>query len=133
MTIMKDVWMMPDRVVMNPLDWHALSTTRGSDGHLQFMDPTEAAQKRVLGLPVVFSPWMTRDQAKGTVGIGAFSTAAAIVDRRDVQLARTDAHDENFTKDVITIKASVRVAGLKFYDQAFRTITSFAGTSDAKS
>ena len=132
MQILKDTWMMPDRFVMDPLDFHSLSTTRGSDGHLQFMDPTEAAAKRVLGLPVVFSPYMNRAMTPGTVGIGAFSTAAALVDRRDVQLSRTDAHDANFTKDVITIKASVRVAGLKFYEKAFRTVTNFSGVSTPK-
>ena len=58
MTIMSNVWMMPDHVVMHPLDWHSLSTTRGTDGHLQFMEPAEVAQKRVLGLPVILSPYM---------------------------------------------------------------------------
>ena len=127
-TIMKDVWMMPDRVVMHPLDWHALSTTRDEDGRLQFMDPTEAAAQRVFGLPVVFSAHMNLASGnQGNVGLGAFGSAAAIVDRREVQIARTDAHDENFTKDVMTIKASVRVAAARFYDNAFYRITGFQG------
>ena len=129
MTIMQDVWMMPDRVVMTPLAWHSLSTARDNDGRLQFMDPTEAAALRVLGLPVVLSPFTseTKGNANTTVGIGAFSTAAALVDRRDVRIARTDAHDANFTKDVITIKASVRVANARYYAKAFRTVTDFGG------
>ena len=126
-TMMKEIWMMPDRVVMHPLDWHKLSTTRDTQGRLQFMDPTEAAAKRVLGLPVSFTPWMAEDASQGTVGLGAFASAAALIDRRDVQLSRTDAHDENFTKDVLTIKASVRVAAARFYDSAFRRVTNFEG------
>ena len=55
MKIMKDVWVIPDRVVMHPIDWHALSTT-ATDGRLQFMDPTEATKNGVRGLPEVFAP-----------------------------------------------------------------------------
>ena len=126
-TVMKDVWMMPDCVVMHPLDWHELSTTRDDQGRLQFMDPTEAAAQRIFGLPVVFTPWMKADLTQGNVGIGAFGTAALIADRRDVMLARTDAHDQNFTKDVMTIKANVRLAVARLYNQGFYRVTDFKG------
>ena len=128
-TIISDLWMMPDRIVMSPLAWDSLVTARDNDGRLQFMTEQAAAAKQVYGLPVVFSPYASATKAARdtTVAIGAFGTAGALVDRRDVLLARTDAHDENFTKDVVTIKASARVATARFYDKAFRLVTNFAG------
>ena len=125
--IVKDLWFMPDAVVMDPLAWSALSTARTSQGQLQFMDPTEAAQMRVLGLPVILSPYTAHTNPHQTVAVGAWARGAALVDRRDVTLSRTDSHSTRFVEDVVTIKGSVRIANARFYDKAFRTITAFDG------
>ena len=63
-TIMKDVWEMPDYIVMHPLDWHELTTARDRDGRLQFMHPTEAAMMRILGTPVILSPFCAQPQRR---------------------------------------------------------------------
>ena len=126
-TIMKDVWEMPDFIVMHPLDWHEITTARDDDGNLQFMHPTEAALMRILGIPVILSPFTAPNAAQGNVCLGAFRMNAALVDRRDLTIARTNVHDANFTKDVITIKGSVRAAVARFRDKAFAKVTSFNG------
>ena len=131
--IITDTWLMPDCVVMSPMAWNSLSTARDNDGRLQMLDPQEVMQKQINGLPVKLSPHVgatvaTRDS---TVAIGAFSTAGMLVDRQDVMLSRTDSHDANYTKDVITIKATVRVASARLYDKAFRTVTAFGGRKAA--
>ena len=75
------------------------------------------------GLPVVPST----EISAGTVLVGVFGGGQAIhiVARQGMEVAMSDSHDENFVKDILVMKATVRM-GLPIYRAtAFAKITNF--------
>ena len=126
-TIMKDVWSPVDFIIMHPLDWHSYITATDDENRPLVLDKDERKDKTILGVPVLESVNMTQDASQGTVFVGAFRMNSNILDRQQVSVARTDAHDENFIKDVVVVKAGVRMAVLKKRNNAFYSITAFSG------
>lgn len=108
--IMGDLWAagyMPDGIIMNPSDWATIETelltTNAGQTKLSYSD---GGTPRLWGVPVIQSVGMTADN----VAVGAFAQAYTIHNREGVIVDMSDSDDDNFTKNLITIRAERRLA-----------------------
>jgi HK97 family phage major capsid protein len=96
----------PSAMVLNPTDMAKIELTKDSYGRYIVGDPQTGMQvKFVWGLPVVESDSI----AVGTFLIGAFNTAADLIDRQQVSIEISFEHDTNFTKNMATILCEERI------------------------
>ncbi len=107
-------------VVMNPVDWFAVASTRaeGGDGQYILGSPRDPSPAGLWGVPVVVSPSMPAGQA-----LVMDTSITALLDRQQVsvQLSRHDS--DNFRRNLVTILAELR-AGLALYaPSATRLVT----------
>lgn len=97
----------PDAILLNPADWatmeNELLTVQA--GKIPF-DYTNGGQARIWGLPIVQSVGVTAD----TFAVGAFRQACTIHNREGVVVAMSESDDDNFTKNLITLRAERRLA-----------------------
>jgi len=108
--IMADSWAAgypSDAILLNPVDWAQIEidllTTAGGQTLLRY---DEAGQPRLWGLPVIQSVGMTAD----TVAVGAFGQAYTVYNRSGVIVELSDSDSDNFTKNLVTIRAERRLA-----------------------
>lgn len=107
-------------VVMNPVDWFAVASTRAESGGGQYIlgSPRDPSPAGLWGVPVVVSPSMPAGQA-----LVMDTSITALLDRQQVsvQLSRHDS--DNFRRNLVTILAELR-AGLALYaPSATRLVT----------
>ena len=129
--IQKDSFLNPDAILMHPSDWYQVITetsavtTSGSHNPL-FVgagDFGSSVAATLWGLPVV----PTTQLSAGTALVGVFGGGQAchLVARQGMEVSMSDSHDANFVKDIVVMKASVRI-GLPIYRaSAFCSITNF--------
>jgi HK97 family phage major capsid protein len=96
-----------DAVLMNPADWatielEMLTTAAGQT----LYSVTDGGQPRLFGVPVVQSVGMTADY----VAVGSFRQAYMIHNREGVVVDMSESDSDNFTKNLITIRAERRLA-----------------------
>jgi len=99
---------MPDAILLNPFDWAGLEIellTTASSGVARF-NVNDAGQPMLFGVPIVQSLGVTAD----SVLIGAFGQAATIHNRQDVMVELSESDSDNFTKNLITVRAERRLA-----------------------
>lgn len=108
-----------DGIAANPNDWQDIRLTRTVDGIYILGNPDATADKRLFGLPVVTSTYMTEN----TILVGAFQTYSALHMRQDVEIKVSDSHDTNFTKGIQTLRATMRAALVVYRDAAFCEVT----------
>lgn len=108
--MMADCWAagyMPDGILLNPADWatieNELMTTAAGQARVTY---TESGTPRLFGVPVIQSVGITADN----VAVGAFGQAYTIHNREGVVVDMSDSDDDNFTKNLITIRAERRLA-----------------------
>jgi len=132
--IQKDSFLNPDAIIMHPSDWYQVVTevadTSGTSGagftqtQPLFIGAGQfggAVGQSLWGLPVVLDT--TRPAGTAVVGVFGGGQAIHIVARQGMEIAMSDSHDANFTKDIIVMKATVRL-GLPIYRaSAFCSIT----------
>ena len=129
--IQKDAFMNPDAIVMHPSDWYQVVTEVNAVTTSGALNPLfvgagsfgDAVTPRLWGVPVVSST----ETSAGDCLVGVFGGGQAIhiVARQGMEVAMSDSHDENFVKDIIVMKATVRM-GLPIYRAtAFAKITNF--------
>tara|TARA_R100000655_G_scaffold21147_1_gene43439 strand:+ start:3338 stop:4585 length:1248 start_codon:yes stop_codon:yes gene_type:complete len=129
--IQKDAFMNPDAIVMHPSDWYQVVTEVNAVTTSGALNPlfvgagnfNDAVRPSIWGVPVVVSTETTAgDCIVGTFGGGQ---AIHIVARQGMEVAMSDSHDENFVKDIVVMKATVRM-GLPIYRAtAFAKISNF--------
>ena len=129
--IQKDAFMNPDAIIMHPSDWYQVVTEVNAVTTSGALNPlfvgagnfNDAVRPSIWGVPVVVSTETTaRDCIVGTFGGGQ---AIHIVARQGMEVAMSDSHDENFVKDIVVMKATVRM-GLPIYRAtAFAKISNF--------
>jgi HK97 family phage major capsid protein len=102
-------------IVLNPTDWADIETLKDSNGRYLFGDPGNSLQPNMWRLPVVD----TNAMPAGHFMVGAFNLSAQVFDREDanVQVSTEDA--DNFTKNLVTIRAEERLALAVFRPQSF--------------
>lgn len=97
----------PDAIVLNPADWATIEIDLFTTAAGQMLRSVSAAGEAMLfGRRVVSSVGMTAD----TVAVGAFGDHGTIYDREGVVVEMSDSDSDNFTKNLITLRAERRLA-----------------------
>lgn len=104
---------MADVIFLNPVDCAAIDLIEATDGQFVGANPRIQNIKTLWGLPVVETNAMTA----GKFLVGALGIAAQFSSRRNTIVEVSDSHNDNFTKDMATIKATARAA-LEIYRPA---------------
>jgi len=96
-----------DGILLNPADWAAIEIDLMTTAAGQTLySVTDNGQPRLFGVPVIQSVGMTADN----VAVGAFAQAYMIHNREGVVVEMSDSDSDNFTKNLITIRAERRLA-----------------------
>lgn len=97
----------PDAIVLNPADWATIEIELFTTAAGQTLYNVNAqGQAFLFGLPVIQAIGMAAD----TFQIGRFSEAYTIYNREGVVVEMSDSDSDNFTKNLITIRAERRLA-----------------------
>lgn len=105
--------------VLNPTDWTKIEMLKDGMGRYIIGDPQGTVAPRLWGLPVVASLALTAN----TFLTGAFKQAAQIFDRMTVELLISTENNDDFEKNMITIRAEERLAFVVKRPGAFVTGT----------
>lgn len=117
----------PSAFVIHPTDLTKIETTKDTTGLYIVGDPKTGTEvKFIWGLPVVESDSITA----GTFLVGAFNTAAYLMDRQAVSVEISYEHSDNFTKNLASILAEERI-GLAITKATAFITGSLATTSPA--
>lgn len=97
-----------DAVVINPTDWFTLRTAKASGTGEYFGGGFFGAQNvpNLWGIPVCVS---TAVAAK-TIVVGAFKTCGSVVSNGGVSVEATNTNEDDFVKNLMTIRAEERLA-----------------------
>jgi HK97 family phage major capsid protein len=96
-----------DAVVLNPADWATIEIELFTTAAGQTLySVNEAGQARLFGVPVIQAIGMAAD----TFQVGRFSEAYMLYNREGVVVEMSDSDSDNFTKNLITLRAERRLA-----------------------
>lgn len=101
-------------IILNPIDWHKMTLLKDKNGNYLFGGPQTFASRILWGLPVID----TDSQAKGTFTVGAFSLASQIFDRMLSEFKIAEQNEDDFTKNMLTIRSESRLALVHYRPQA---------------
>lgn len=98
---------LPDAIVLNPADWATIEIDlfTVAAGKVLY-DVNENGVPRLFGRRVVTSVGMTADN----LAVGAFGDHGTIYEREGVVVEMSDSDSDNFTKNLITLRAERRLA-----------------------
>ncbi|EOC0702516.1 phage major capsid protein [Salmonella enterica subsp. enterica serovar Kokomlemle] len=103
--------------VLNPIDWAAIELTKDGEGRYIIAQPVNGSVARLWGLPVV----ETQAMAQNNFLTGAFSMAAQIFDRMEIEVLLSTENEDDFVKNMVTIRAEERLALAVYRPEAFVT------------
>ena len=94
-------------ILLNPADWATMETEllTTAAGQVPFRYD-DGGRPLLFGIPVVQSAGVTAD----LFAVGAFSQAGTIYNREGVVVELSDSDSDNFTKNLVTIRAERRLA-----------------------
>lgn len=96
-----------EAILLNPVDFAAIEIDMFTSAAGQSLFSVDAGgNQRLFGIPVVQSVGVTAD----TVAVGAFSQAYTVYNREGVTVELSESDSDNFTKNLITIRAERRLA-----------------------
>lgn len=97
----------PNAIVLHPAEWATIETEIITTAAGQVPYSVNAQGVSMLfGVPVVRAVGMSAD----TVAVGDFSSAGTIYNREGVVVEMSDSDSDNFTKNLITLRAERRLA-----------------------
>ena len=98
----------PTAIILNPADWGAIERTKvgASDDRYVIGDPRSQMGPVLWGLPVV----VTNSMTAGKVLVAAFDIAFQVWQREGVIVEMTESNEDDFEKNLITIRAEERLA-----------------------
>jgi HK97 family phage major capsid protein len=102
-------------IVLNPIDWASIETLKDANGRYIFGNPGAATAPQMWGLPVVD----TNAMPAGHFMVGAFAMAAQVFDREDANVQVSTEDQDNFIKNMVTIRAEERLAMAVYRPQSF--------------
>ena len=102
-------------IVLHPADWAAIELLKDSTGAYIFANPQSLAQPGLWGRPVVNTPAMTVDNFL----VGAFQLGAQVFDREDANVVIATQNEDDFVKNMITIRGEERLAMALYRPEAF--------------
>ncbi|EDW6116191.1 phage major capsid protein [Salmonella enterica subsp. salamae] len=104
-------------IVLNPIDWAAIELTKDGEGRYIIAQPVNGSVARLWGLPVV----ETQAMAQNNFLTGAFSMAAQIFDRMEIEVLLSTENEDDFARNMVTIRAEERLAMAVYRPEAFVT------------
>jgi HK97 family phage major capsid protein len=104
-------------IVLHPTDWTKVEMIKDAQGRYLVGDPQGTATPMLWGLPVVTSLALTA----GTFLTGAFRTASQVFDRMNVEVLISTENNDDFEKNMLTIRAEERLTFICKYPLAFVT------------
>jgi len=106
----------PTAIVLNPIDLSKLLMMKNSlGGYILAGSPYDTGIPRLWGLPVVTTPHMNQ----GDFLLGAFPGNAILFDRESVTVEIAFQNEDDFVRNLVTIRAEERVAFAVTVPQAF--------------
>ena len=93
-----------DVILVNPTDWWTMRLAKDSQNRYLLGDPGSSVAPSLFGVPVVASNAMTAD----TVIVANLAQAATFYRREGVVVEMSDSDSDNFTKNLITVRAERR-------------------------
>lgn len=102
-------------IVLHPSDWADIELTKDDVGRYLFTNPQNGVEPRLWRLPVVETQAMTLDKFL----VGAFQLGAQIFDREDANVEISTEDQDNFIKNLVTIRAEERLALAVYRPEAF--------------
>ena len=103
--------------VLNPIDWAKIELTKDAGGNYIIGNPQGSLTPTLWNLPVV----STQAMAAGEFLTGAFSFAAQIFDRMDIEVLLSSENVDDFEKNMFTIRAEERLAFAVYRPESFVT------------
>ncbi|WP_421440714.1 phage major capsid protein [Agrobacterium tumefaciens] len=103
--------------VLNPIDWAAIELTKDAGGNYIIGNPQGSLTPTLWNLPVV----STQAIAAGEFLTGAFSFAAQIFDRMEIEVLLSSENVDDFEKNMFTIRAEERLAFAVYRPESFVT------------
>jgi len=110
-------FVMPDAIVMNPVDWETAALTKETGtGAYVGANPFSPLQSRTMwGLPVVITQKMTA----GRAFIGAYGSMAQFFSKGGVSVDMSNSHEDFFTTNKVAVRAEERGALAVYRPAAF--------------
>lgn len=102
-------------VVLNPTDWADLELQKDSTGQYIWVNVQDGGAQRMWRLPVID----TNSMAEGEFLVGAFDMGAQVFDREDASVEVSTEDADNFTKNMVTIRAEERLALAVYRPESF--------------
>jgi HK97 family phage major capsid protein len=106
-----------DGIVMSADDWADIELAKDAGGNYTISNPSVNNGKNLWGLPVVESDIMPANSFL----VGAFDVAAQIFDRQEVTVEVSTEHNDNFAKNMATVRIEERLALVTFRPASFVT------------
>lgn len=101
-------------VILHPTDWARIELTKDEEGRYIFANPQSTASPTMWGQPVVATQAMEVDKFLA----GAFVPAAQIFDRQDPTVEVSTEDQDNFIKNLVTIRAEQRLTVVVYRPEA---------------
>ena len=114
-----------DGIVINPADWYTLRVAKASGTGEYFGGGFFGAQNipNLWGIPVC----VTAAVNAGTAIVGAFKTCASVVTNGGVRVESTNSDQDDFIKNLMTIRAEERLALAVRRPKGFKIVSKGAG------
>lgn len=93
-----------DAIILNPTDWAVIETLKDSQGRYLVGNPNDGSAPRLWRTPVVESNAITADN----VLVLPLAQAATFYNREGVVVDMSESDSDNFTKNLVTIRAERR-------------------------
>lgn len=103
--------------VLNPIDWARIELTKDKEGRYIVGNANSPIGPSLWNLPVV----QTQAMASGEFLTGAFNLAAQIFDRMGVEVLLSTENEDDFVKNMVTIRIEERLALATYRPEAFVT------------
>lgn len=113
-----------DAIVINPSDWYNLRIAK--DGEYRYYGGGFFGSQNIpnlWGIPVCVSAAVSA----GTIFVGAFKTCASVVTNGGVRVEATNSDQDDFIKNLMTIRAEERLALAVRRPLGFKKLTKGAG------
>lgn len=107
MDVQENAGFAADAIVMNPADWYKLRVAKNGDNNYYgggFFGVQNIPN--LWGIPVC----VTSAVSAGTVIVGAFKTCGSVVSRGGVSVEAANTNEDDFVKNLMTIRAEERMA-----------------------
>lgn len=113
-----------DAIVINPADWYSLRVAK--DGEARYYGGGFFGAQNIpnlWGIPVC----VTTAVSAGTIIVGAFKTCGSVVQSGGIGIDATNTDQDDFVKNLMTIRAEERLALAVRRPKGFKIITKGAG------